>query len=74
MGGHHEAKVFKESVAYSKLYPFMIHGKMTSHQWFKSYGHFTEGVNLPIGGVSSEGSAPAACTSGFLINQSQGCL
>ena len=24
-----------------------------SHQWFKSYGHFTEGVDLPIGGVVS---------------------
>ena len=23
------------------------------HQWFKSYGHFTEGVILPIGGVGS---------------------
>jgi hypothetical protein len=23
------------------------------HQWFKSYGHFTKGENLPIGGVVS---------------------
>ena len=24
------------------------------HQWFKSYGHFTEGVILHIGGVAIE--------------------
>ena len=24
-----------------------------SHQWFKSHGHFTKGVNLPIGGFVS---------------------
>ena len=39
-----------------------------SHQWFKSYGHFTEGVDLAywwsfIGG----GSAPAACAAGLFL-------
>ena len=24
-----------------------------SHQWLKSYGNFTEGVDLPIGGASA---------------------
>ena len=38
-------------------------------QWFKSYGHFTEGVDLAYWWTFRGGGvAPAACAAGLLVN------
>ena len=42
------------------------------HQWFKSYGHFTEGVDFAYWwSFIGEGSAPAACTAGLFKGESK---
>ena len=53
-----------------------ISGPSKSHQWFKSYGHFTEGVDYAnwwsfSGGGSALQPAQEAC---FSVNPLLGCF
>ena len=43
-----------------------------SHQWFKSYGTFTEGGFDLLVELHREWSAPAACTAGLFGPKSEG--
>ena len=44
-------------------------GASKSHQWFKSYDHYTEGVHFAYClSFSGGGSAPAACAAGLFFS------
>ena len=64
--GCRHAQTVRDSTSSYKIELSKSRRASKSHQWFKSYGHFTEGVDFAswwsfIGG----GSVPAACAAGL---------